>query len=304
MKIKICIVSMMMSLSIMAIAQDNHVGEIEDLVNASLYQQALVELDRIQVSDDQVELQKLRAISNLEIEQYAEAEVLYLSISQRDEGVDVSNNLGLTYLRQLKFVEAIQIFQNTIRRFPEDAAAYKNLGDAYLFLAHSTYKKGAEAVENSNGLQFKYEAITESLKMNTTTAPLPELIEAAPELESVSNKSIEPDTKDEYLSEERTEQINRLLHLWAKAKSNVGSEEFYSYYDSRELAIVASKNPDDGVVRALEPSVQLISNDRASVVFDEWTGPYSKRIRLFKQLNLALMDSEWKITGEEVIHVY
>lgn len=313
MKIKICIATMMMILSMGVMAQDSNVARIKDLVNLGHYEQALIELDKTQAEKGQLELKKLRALSHLELEKYAIAEILYLSISLQDNGVDVSNNLGLAYLRQLKFVEAIQTFQNTIRRFPEDAAAYKNLGDAYLFLAQSTYKKGAEAVGNVDERQ--REDVSESLGINSATESQTMITDATSEFEGDSEKLLEshfePNTEDEYVSEQSEAmeaahgvRISRFLETWAQAKSGNGLEEFYEYYDSRELAIVSPQNPEDGVVRALEPSVQFISNDQANVVFDEWTGPYSKRTRLFKQLSLALVDSEWKITGEKVIHVY
>lgn len=315
MKIKLCIATMMMSLSMGVTAQDNSVDRIKDLVSLGNYEQVLVELDKTHAAEDQMELKKLRALANLEFGQYAIAEILYLSINIQDSGVDVSNNLGLAYLRQLKFVEAIQVFQNTIRRFPDDAAAYKNLGDAYLFLAQSTYKKGADTIGNAHELQAKHDAVANSFKKNSKTDSLPVFIEAEPEITSTSQEVLETgfgsaledtqrSSRNPAFDKVHSERISRMLKSWAKAKSGNGSDAFYAYYDSRELAAVLPPKPDDGEVRALEPSVQFISNDQANVVFDEWSGPYAKRTRLFKQLNLALVESEWKITGEKVIHVY
>ena len=296
-------------------AQQSSVDRIKNLVSQGRYKHALVELDKPQAAEDQIELKKLRALSNLELERYAIAEILYLSINLQDNGVDVSNNLGLAYLRQLKFVEAIQIFQNTIRRFPDDAAAYKNLGDAYLFLAQSTYKKGADTIGDAHQLHTKYGAVSGSLKKNSATVSLPVFIDKKPELVSAPQEILEsdvgPDSEvipvsglNQAMESAHSERISRMLKSWAKAKSENGADAYYAYYDSRELAIELPQKPDDGEVRALEPSVQFISNDQANVVFDEWSGPYSKRTRLFKQLNLALVDSEWKITDEKVIHVY
>ena len=297
-KNKICIASMTISLSIGAVAQGSNVGKITGLVNAGLYQQALAGLDEIQDAEGQIELQKLRALSNLELRQYATAEVIYLRIHSVDNGVDVSNNLGLAYLRQLKFVDAIQIFQNTIRRYPLDGAAYANLGDAYLFLAQSTYKKGADIVVDSDQLQTKYSAAFESLKKKSTTEFQATFTKTEPKFKSGARQILDSH------NEAQTKRINRMLSLWAKAKSNNSLDAYYAYYTSREYAMGSTQKSDYGKVRAMEPTVQFISNDQANLVFDEWSGPYSKRTRLFKQLNLALVDSEWKITGERVLHAY
>jgi hypothetical protein len=97
--------------------------------------------------------------------------------------------------------------------------------------------------------------------------------------------------------------INKMLASWVNARNNDDKDAYFSHYESTEVALEPETEPCDDV-RALEPAIQFTSGQLASVVFDEWSGPYSQRKRLFKEFALELVGSDWKITNEQVIHVY
>jgi tetratricopeptide (TPR) repeat protein len=150
-KLSIAIVFVFISLNANANAKDKNLNKVAKLVEAGQYQQALLSIAKIKKIS--MPLAKLKAVSYLELEQYAEAELVYLDLKRLDDGVDVNNNLGLVYLRQARYAEAVALFKDTIRRFPSDSAAFKNLGDFYVYLAQATYAKGIESATENDDLQ-------------------------------------------------------------------------------------------------------------------------------------------------------
>lgn len=309
-----------LSFSVLAKSDDAQLAE--SLFEQGLYQSALFEMEKI--AEPELSLMKLKAMAHLKLEQYAEAEQSYLKIRQYDDGVDVSNNLGLVFLRQARFEEAIAAFQGAIRRFPSDAAAYKNLGDIYLFLAQATYSKGVDSVVERDGLQTKVDQVAaffdkqakelspvivdaklesvEKLSVDETDVPMiNQAVNIEPEI-AVAPATVLQVSLEKQKAHKKS--ITKLVYSWAKARSNNNRDAYFGYYGTGALVTDLAKHESDGDVRALEPSVQLISERKASVVFDEWTGPYTQRTRLFKELQLALGSDGWKITQESVVHIY
>jgi tetratricopeptide (TPR) repeat protein len=151
MKTTLSIAVAFVCISLSANAKDQNVNKVARLVEAGQYQQALLSISKTKRIG--IQLTKLKAVSYLELEQYAKAELVYLDLKLLDDGVDVNNNLGLVYLRQARYAEAVALFRDTIRRFPSDSAAFKNLGDFYVYLAQATYAKGVESVTENDDLQ-------------------------------------------------------------------------------------------------------------------------------------------------------
>ena len=259
-------------LAMQAHAQDETADSLSSLISNNKYQQVL---DRLEQSGDlstQPELLKIKALSHLKLQQYETAEQHYLAVMQHDDGVDVRNNLGLVYLRQSRFAEAINQFQNTIRRFPDDSIAYKNLGDVYLLLAQLSYKKGAMTANATADLTDKSVSIESLFAPSKASMDQEDLIateEKAP-LATPTETSIE--------WHEQEKQIMRQVEQWAKARA--------------------------ANVSIIEPAVEFLSNSQASVVFDEWAGFGSERKRTFKLLSLNQAGQEWQITEEKNLFEY
>jgi hypothetical protein len=60
----------------------------------------------------------------LQLEQYSQAELVYVDLKRLDDGVNVNNKLGLVYSRPARFAEAVLVFKDTIRRFPSNSAVW------------------------------------------------------------------------------------------------------------------------------------------------------------------------------------
>jgi tetratricopeptide (TPR) repeat protein len=151
MKIKLSIAAVFVCISFSANAKDQNLSKVARLIEAGQYHQALLSIAKVKTLS--IELARLKAVSHLKLEQYAQAELAYIELKRVDDGVDVNNNLGIVYLRQARYAEAVVLFRDTIRRFPSDSAAYENLGDFYVYLGQATYAKGVGAVTKNDVLQ-------------------------------------------------------------------------------------------------------------------------------------------------------
>jgi hypothetical protein len=220
------------------------------------------------------------------------------------------NNLAMVYKLQGKNSEAISQLKKTIKRFPDYAQAYENLGDIYIEIAQAQYKRGADQFPDNEILLSKSEIANDFNQLstnNTKTAKRNALVE-----QETVKKQQEQEVVQVVPLATPTDEIMQTLSSWITAWSERNVDDYLLHY-SREYV------PGDGIIlgewigrrredlNAAEfikinlDQIDITQND-SDLIVANFVQTYESNLlktKLLKSLTLRLYEGNWLIIKEE-----
>ncbi|MCP4011258.1 MAG: tetratricopeptide repeat protein [Proteobacteria bacterium] len=156
-----------------------------------------------------------------------------------------ANNLAMVYRLQKNYAQAITIFSETIRDFPDYIKAYDNLGNTYIEIAQNQYQRGFAATGNvtlqQKALlsldfgQIANQAVTESTqRLQRAAPPPPPVVTPAPPVAPPPPPAVtpppvkKPDPRVQYQQE-----IVGTLTSWVDDWMSLDENRYLSHYSHR-----------------------------------------------------------------------
>ncbi|SFN53883.1 Tetratricopeptide repeat-containing protein [Formivibrio citricus] len=143
-----------------------HAGEAEDiqqLINAKRYSQALARADKFLVGNPKdAQVRFLKGIIQAETGQSSEAIKTFSALAaDYPQLPEPHNNLAVLYAQQNQIDKARQSLQMAIQTNPSYAIAHENLGDLYARLASQSYDKALQLENHNPNVKTKLKLVRE-----------------------------------------------------------------------------------------------------------------------------------------------
>lgn len=302
-------------------------GALDDaraLINEGRYGRALAVLDRhLKENPQDAEARFSRGLVLVKMSRTDEAIQVFADITRDFPQLpEPYNNLAVLYAQRGDYERARDALEAALSTHPSYATAHENLGDVYTALATAAYNRALVLDRNNEAIRVKLNLLNK-LDSGTPVATASTEVPTAPVAETrpptpVATAEPEPaaadiPTQPAFDRGEITEQITRTLFGWASAWSNQNIDGYLDAYhsqfdpeDGRTRAEWADSRrdrlraPETINVRLIEPSVEVMSEQRAQVRFIQVyeSDTYSDRVE--KVLEMRPEAGGWKITRETV----
>ena len=284
-----------------AVPADGMVQNLQSLIDQKLYEQAAHRGDLLlEDHSGDPEIEFLTAFAYQMNNQNHKAASRYQNlIRQHPELPEPRNNLAMIYLSNGDYDRASEILVNAINTHRSYATAYANLSNIYTGLASEAYRR---AVSESN------EPVNYASKIELT---------ALTRLTPLNPSKIVGQFSDPELSENPAiaSTLTSRIVSWAQAWSEKNLDAYISYYSTQhklsfpthEIWIEHRKQRilRPGFIKIGVSDIQIRAQTKnlAIIDFQQTFDSLDYSDRVIKRLGLSRIDSQWKITDEQVLSV-
>lgn len=214
------------------------------------------------------------------------------------------NNLAVLYAQQGDYEKARDALEAALATHPAYATAHENLGDIYAALAGAAYNRAATLDANNQSVRYKQNLISQlDTGIGAASAaipkPAPAIAPAAPSTDTMPAASADAAA------------INAVLLTWAKAWSSRDVTTYLAHYDASfvpEGGLTRATwekqrrdritRPSRIAVRAANPEVVKVGDDRVRVNFLQEYQSDSFSDQVNKTLEFKSNAGGWKIVRE------
>ncbi len=286
---------------------------VERLLSKGEYKNALLEAESGLAADSKnTRLLLQKGFILIRLRRLDQAEEFYLNLIQSlPQNPEPMNNLGVIYQLKKEYQKAIEIFSETIAKFPKFSRAYENLGDTYIQVARETYVKGQNQSPSDKMLGSKadlsqrfYRLASENLE-SATTNPTPST-KQPPILNSAQN------SKQNTMSEDDSrDKIMDFLRSWSIDWSKMDIKAYFDHYDadfmpSGGLDLNTWKKTKSRIFSEVEyiririESIKVLefNQNQATLSFTQHYKSNTHQETAKKTLVLRRHDDRWRITKE------
>lgn len=280
---------------------------VQLLINDQEYENAIARVDaalRNQRNNERLLLQ--RGYVLIQLNRLEEARKHYKKLKRKlKNNPEPANNLAMIYRLQGQYDDAIELFKETIKKFPDYAQAYENLGDTYIELAQIEYQRGADQIGLNDILASKASVSGNFNQIAIDNTP-------AGKRSSPTNQQGAKETGTTNTLEAVSEQVTQTLRSWVTTWSNRDVDNFLAHY-SREFIPAGGIGLPEWIGRKTEEigtadyiKVKLnnirISQNAADLAIANFVQEYetdSINNRSLKSLTLKFNQDRWLILKEE-----
>ena len=212
------------------------------------------------------------------------------------------NNLAVIYASQGQYDKARAALEQSIRTHPSYATAYENLGDVYAKLASQAYDKALQIDSSNAAAKNKLSLVRELVGRPVPTATV---AVAAAKPKPAGEKPAPP-------ASDLSAEVLKTLDGWAQAWSRKDADAYLAYYardfktpggearasweKTRRARVTAPKSIS---VSLASPKVTMSGADRATVTFRQSYRSDVLKANSTKTLVLLKVDGGWKILEEK-----
>ena len=212
------------------------------------------------------------------------------------------NNLAVLYASQGQYDKARAALEQSIRTHPSYATAYENLGDVYAKLASQAYDKALQIDSSNAAAKNKLSLVRELVGRPAPTATVA-VVAAKPK--PATEKPVPP-------ASDLSAEVLKALDGWARAWSRKDADAYLAYYardfktpggearasweKTRRARVTAPKSIS---VSLASPKVTMSGADRATVTFRQSYRSDALKSNSTKTLVLLKVDGGWKILEEK-----
>ena len=215
------------------------------------------------------------------------------------------NNLATIEMNAGNIERATELLQAAINSNQSYATAYKNLDKIYTASATEAYRRAlSQKVEPEKvRLKIVLDSLTQVSGSQAGASEISSTTETSPEI-------VVPRQDSEIES-----RLKNLVLDWAKAWSQKNVEGYIDFY-STDFTQGLSSHPawiehrqkrinraQDLIIDINDIQIRAITENRAIIEFKQLYQSRTFSDHVVKQLRLSLIDSEWKITDEQVLSV-
>lgn len=304
------------------------------------YQQALDAVDaHLRRDSNDAEARFTRGLVLVFLSRDDEAKQVFADIVRdHPELPEPYNNLAVLYARAGQYELAQDALETAIIKHPSYATAHENLGDVYATMAQAAWKRAQTLDRNNKLLDSKLALIDEALAGGVISAP-PSRIEASPAVARAEEPRPKPETGGTEAIVARVPVMDPVvsgpsnpapaqastadstvqqavidaLQGWAKAWSQQDVSRYLASYSNRY-------DPGNGVsqdtwkqqrrarltaptsinIEVLNPQVQMLDENRATVRFVQVYQSNSYADQVTKVMEFAREGRSWRIVSEDV----
>ena len=214
------------------------------------------------------------------------------------------NNLAVLYAQQGDYEKARDALEAALATHPAYATAHENLGDIYAALAGAAYNRAATLDANNQSVRYKQNLISQlDTGIGAASTAIPKPAVAAPA--AATSADTMPTASADAAA------INAVLLTWAKAWSNRDVAAYLAHYDAGfvpEGGLTRTTweqqrrdritRPSRIAVRAANPEVVKVGDDRVRVNFLQEYQSDSFSDQVNKTLEFKSNAGGWKIVRE------
>ncbi|MGB5707114.1 MAG: tetratricopeptide repeat protein [Arenicellales bacterium] len=221
---------------------DADANAVQLLINDQEYENAIARVDvalRNQKNNERLLLQ--RGFILVQLNRLEEARKHYKKLKRKlKSNPEPANNLAMIYRLQGQYDDAIELFRETIEKFPDYSQAYENLGDTYIELAQIEYQRGADQIALNDVLASKASISSNFNQIARDNTPAGKRRSLANQLGSAEIRTVnasEESSEQQPLTtplEAASEQVIETLRSWVTTWSNRDVDNFLAHY-SREF---------------------------------------------------------------------
>ena len=214
------------------------------------------------------------------------------------------NNLAVLYAQQGDYEKARDALEAALATHPAYATAHENLGDIYAALAGAAYNRAATLDANNQSVRYKQNLISQlDTGIGAASTAIPKPAVAAPA--AATSADTMPTASADAAA------INAVLLTWAKAWSSRDVAAYLAHYDASfvpEGGLTRATweqqrrdritRPSRIAVRAANPEVVKVGDDRVRVNFLQEYQSDSFSDQVNKTLEFKSNAGGWKIVRE------
>ncbi len=304
-----CLLLLVLGVSFPAAIHADVLDDARSLMRQGRHDDAIARLDRhLQSAPNDSTARFLKGVALAESgRQQGAIEIFSALVRDFPDLPEPHNNLAVIYAAGGDLEKARAHLLEAIRLHPSYATAHENLGDVYGKMAALSYSK-AHSLDGANRSAKAKHALAEQLAgtrggISTASAPAPAQPTPAPVATAASMPSADIE-----------EEVMATLRSWAEAWSRQDVDGYLGHYAgafvpadgrSRESWTILRRKRVSGPqfieLRIGQPRVSRISEDQASVIFDQSYRSDSYADQVVKRLDLVRQGGEWKILSERTV---
>lgn len=292
---------------------------VQQLINEQEFENAIARVDAAlsqHKKDERLLLQ--RGFILVQLNQLEAAQKHYKKLKRKlKNNPEPGNNLAMVYRLQGEYAEAVELFKDTIEKFPDYAQAYENLGDTYIEMAQKEYQRGVDNIPDHELLTSKA-SISQSFNQistdNTPSGKRRALAASQATSENTAAESANHSGSQPTVTPLRSpsDQVTDTLRSWVTTWSNRDVDNFLAHY-SREFVPADGLGLPEWIGKRTEElsstdfiKVRLneirITQSSADLIIANFIQEYetdSVNNRSLKSLTLKFYQDRWLILKEE-----
>ena len=304
-----------------------NMADARQAINEGRYAQALGILDRhLKANPQDAEARFSRGLVLVRMQRTDEAIQVFADLTRDFPQLpEPYNNLAVLYAQRGDYERARDELEAALSTHPSYSTAHENLGDVYTALATAAYNRALVLDRDNDAIRVKLNLLNQMEGTTPTTevaaAEVPSAVEQtaaptpAPTPVTTPTPVQTPEPAPVAAADNAiSDGVTRTLFGWASAWSNQNVDGYLDAYhpefDPEDGSTRAQwarvrrarvSAPDSIKVRLVEPSVEVVSAEEASVTFIQIyeSDSYSDRVR--KRLIMRPANGEWKIYREAVV---
>ena len=297
-----------------ALAQSDDVAEVNRLLRAGQYSEALGKADQaLAAKPKDPQLRFLKGVIQTESGKTADAMVTFTKLTEDfPELPEPYNNLAVLYANLSQFDKARAALEMAIRTNPSYATAHENLGDVYAKLASQAYSKALQLDAGNTAVPPKLNLIR-SLFNGPATAARPAAAATAP---ATTKASPSPAPSAQVASVVAPSaagaqgEVQSAIDAWAKAWSSKDVAAYLGAYGpdfsppnglnrkAWEAERRSRIEPRKGISVAVSDLKVDVTGDKATAQFRQVYNSDSLNVTSRKRLDLVKSGNRWMIVRE------
>ncbi|WP_439113182.1 tetratricopeptide repeat protein [Hydrogenophaga sp.] len=298
----------------LAMAQPDEYADVNRLVRAGQFNEALIKVDQYLVTKPRdPQMRFLKGVIQTEGGKPAEAIATFSKLTEEfPELPEPYNNLAVLYAGQSQFDKARAALEMAIRTNPSYATAHENLGDVYAKLASQAYSKALQLDAGNAAVAPKLSLIRNLFAADAKGArPAPTTVASAPTPAPVVTPAAKPaPVPAPAASGGAEDDVEAAVQAWAKAWSSKNMTSYLGAYapsftppagqprSAWEADRKARIVPRSRIGVDISDLTVSVSGDRATARFRQAYSSDTLNVTSRKVLDMVKSGNRWLIVRE------